>query len=82
LDEASKILKKNERMLSVRSRKIMNHIYRAFAVLGIMTSLGRLPHAVNAQVATKLIAQVSAADFYNQGLDKARRGDYRERSLV
>jgi len=67
-------------MLSVRSRKIMNHIYRAFArafaVLGIMTSLGKLPHAVNAQVATKLIAQVSAANFYNQGLDKARRGDY------
>ena len=68
--------------------KAMNGIYRITTIAGIITVLAGLAPTVYAQTPDTLIASMSAKsgvskegmsarDFYNRGVEKHQRGDYR-----
>ena len=54
----------------------MNHIHRAIAILGIITSIGGLSPSVYAQPPQTLTQERSAEGFNKQGLEKYHNGDY------
>lgn len=53
----------------------MNNIRWSLAIIGIVTVLGGLTPSVYAQPLPTLIAQKSADDFYNQGIEKYKARD-------
>lgn len=56
--------------------RAMNFIHRTVAIIGIATVLGGTSQVVRAQPPQTLISQTNAVEFFNQGVDKAQKGNY------
>ncbi len=53
----------------------MNTLKKSLALLGIMSVWGSISLPTSAQTPQVLIAQVSAEDFFNRGVEKFDAGD-------